>query len=377
MSQDIQGVIAGVSPEINKVRSLVERASMVDSVVLLLGESGTGKDVAANAIHHLSSRAEEPFVAVNCGAIPADLMASELFGHERGAFTGANDKRKGCFERAGAGTLFLDEIAEMTQEMQVKLLRVLQERTLQRLGSNGENIEVKARIIAATNQKLDQRVAEGAFRSDLYYRLNVLPIKIPPLRSRHDDIDVLIDTAFERFSTRGLTAPRLSEKARTLLHQHPWPGNIRQLFNILERLCVFYPGEDVGAGELPEDILREVWENIKGNNIDKDLSLRPTFKAIAPGLGEGFNLNQYLRDIEASIVDMALDQAQGGVSNAAKLLGISRTTLAEKLKRHHRRATGRHATESHPVSTGAESTGRRRTTDQEEESPRIRAVAGE
>ncbi len=322
--------LLGKTPEICRLRAIVEKAACVDSIVLILGESGSGKEVVARTIHRLSNRADQPWVAINCGAIPSDLLASELFGHERGAFTGAVVRHKGCFERAGSGTLMLDEIGEMSPEMQVKLLRVLEERSFERLGGQGEPILVQARIVAATNQNLKEQVAAGRFRADLYYRLDVVSIAVPSLRERSQDIDQLIDASCMHFAARGFVLPRISESARTLMRTYCWPGNIRQLFNIVERLCVLYPGEPVGPHQLPPEIRQA------RSSEHMSEPLRPNFASLPSELGNGFKLKAYMEEVETDLIDLAMSEAAGVVAEAARLLGIRRTTLVEKLRRRQR-----------------------------------------
>ena len=319
--------LIGSSPEMDQVRSISMKVAAVDSIVLILGESGTGKDVTARYIHALSERRDEPFVAVNCGAIPSELLASELFGHERGAFTGAVTRTKGCFERAGNGTLFLDEIGEMSMEMQVKLLRVLQERQYERLGNQGQSLPVRARLIAATNQNLWQNVQNRRFRSDLFYRLHVLPIHMPPLRDRLADIDELIEHACTIFSKRGMSPPKLSDEARQMLRHHDWPGNVRQLFNVIERLCILHSGGDVHVEDLPEQVRtgRAAAEAITPE--------RPIFTSGSPQFLNGFDMKAYLEGVENNLILAALEESDGVIARAARLLGIRRTTLTEKINR--------------------------------------------
>lgn len=317
----------GESAVAERLRAIVEKAARVDSTVLLRGESGAGKETVARAIHGLSRRADKPWVAVNCGAIPPELLASELFGHERGAFTGAVSRRKGCFERASSGTLMLDEIGEMSPEMQVKLLRVLEERQFERLGSQAGPIPVDARIIAATNQDLDSAIAEGRFRADLFYRLNVVTITVPPLRERPEDLNVLIDSISSALAARGLVPPHLPAATRTLMRRYQWPGNVRQLFNVVERLSVLHPGESVGPDDLPPDMRGPL-----AGEGDAEPG-RPEFAPLPCDLGEGFSLKEYLNGVEAELIDVAMDEADGVVAEAARLLGVRRTTLVEKLRR--------------------------------------------
>ena len=240
----------GESPAISAVNRLIGQVAPYDSTVLILGESGTGKEIAARAIHAASPRRQRPFVAVNCGAIPAELLESELFGHEKGSFTGAITTRKGRFEIAEGGTLFLDEIGDMSLPMQVKLLRVLQERVYERVGSNVSS-QCDVRIIAATHRNLEESIVRGNFRGDLFYRLNVFPIEMPTLSARIEDLAVLIDDFVSLAASRG--RPRLALKEETLeaLSSYPWPGNIRELSNLIERLAILCPERPVGIGDLP------------------------------------------------------------------------------------------------------------------------------
>ncbi|HMK84755.1 MAG TPA: sigma-54 dependent transcriptional regulator [Steroidobacteraceae bacterium] len=242
---------SGHSPPMREVHRLIEQVAPFDTNVLILGESGTGKEMVARHIHELSGRASHPFVPVNCGAIPADLLESELFGHEKGAFTGALSTRVGRFEFAEGGTLFLDEIGDMSLQMQVKLLRVLQERSFERVGSN-RTIVCNVRIIAATHRDLDAAIIAGRFREDLYYRLNVFPVQMPPLRERLDDLPILIDHLVKRQVQNAGRHIRLDSAAMQCLALNRWPGNVRELANLLERLAILYPNQTVTPDELPE-----------------------------------------------------------------------------------------------------------------------------
>ena len=232
--------LAGHSKAIQKTRDLIDQVAKSDATVLILGESGTGKEVVAQSLHRASPRRDKPFVPVNCGAIPGELLESELFGHEKGAFTGALTSRQGRFEMAEGGTLFLDEIGDMPMPMQVKLLRVLQERTFERVGSN-KTIHCNVRVIAATHRNLDQEIIEKRFREDLFYRLNVFPIEVPALRERTEDIPYLINDLIARMAAENRGSIRLAPKAMALLMQHHWPGNVRELSNLIERLAIINP----------------------------------------------------------------------------------------------------------------------------------------
>ncbi|HFC98212.1 MAG TPA: sigma-54-dependent Fis family transcriptional regulator [Thermosulfurimonas dismutans] len=310
--------IIGQSPAIKEVFRLIEKVAPTESTVLILGESGTGKELVARAIHRQSRRSEGPFVPVNCGAIPEELLESELFGYEKGAFTGAHRSKPGRFEMAEGGTIFLDEIAEMSPKLQVKLLRVLQEKTVERLG--GERpIPVNIRIIAATNRDLEREVAEGRFRKDLYFRLNVIPIHLPPLRERKEDIPLLAEHFLRQFCAREeVPLKRLSEEALQYLLRYSWPGNVRELENLMERLVILSENETIGPEDLPDHIVRA--------------PDRPPFTIKDFGFEE-FSLPKALQEIEKEFILRALRASKGVKSQAAKLLGIKRTTLIEKIKR--------------------------------------------
>jgi sigma-54 specific flagellar transcriptional regulator A len=337
-----------------------------DATVLILGESGTGKEVIAQAIHRASNRCEKPFVPINCGAIPGELLESELFGHEKGAFTGAITARKGRFEMAEKGTLFLDEIGDMPLPMQVKLLRVLQERTFERIGSN-KSITCDVRVIAATHQNLEDRIEEGEFREDLFYRLNVFPIEVPPLRERKEDIPLLLAHLFSRIEARGFETPTLDADALRALQYYAWPGNVRELSNLAERLSILYPGETVGYDQLPpkyqielsdEMVLLHPPEAPGLEASDTDIALKEEVDAVEQATAEpqesdaqeggprlfaepenldlqnGLDLKSYLVEMEKKLIQQALATTRGNVSQAAKLLKMNRTTLVEKIKKY-------------------------------------------
>lgn len=311
----------GRSEPMQRVFSLIERVAETDSTVLILGESGTGKELVARTIHFNGPRAERPLVPVNCGAIPETLLESELFGHERGAFTGAHNTRIGRFELAHGGTLFLDEIGEMSPSLQVKLLRVLQQRCFERVGGT-KTLQVDVRVIAATNRDLDQAVLDGRFREDLYYRLNVIPISVPPLRERADDIPQLLDHFLKLFNDqKHKNVLGISSEAMRLLCAYSWPGNVRELENLIERLVIL-KGEGVIA---PEDL------------PDK-MSRNDPYRALPPGVFpiEGVDFNRLVDAFEHDLIQRAL-KAAGGVKNrAAQLLQLNRTTLVEKMKKSTR-----------------------------------------
>ena len=248
---DLFRSLVGTSRAVQMVRKMIQQVANSEANVLILGESGTGKEVVARNLHYYSNRRDKAFVPVNCGAIPGDLLESELFGHEKGAFTGAISARQGRFELAEKGTLFLDEIGDMSLNMQVKLLRVLQERTFERVGSN-KSIEADVRIIAATHRNLEEAITEGKFREDLFYRLNVFPIEMPPLRDRVEDIPLLVNELIRRIEHEKRGSVRLTQGAILALCQYNWPGNVRELANLVERLAILFPFGVVDVGDLPE-----------------------------------------------------------------------------------------------------------------------------
>ena len=324
-------------------------SSDLDTNVLILGESGTGKEMVARHIHELSGRAGHPFVPVNCGAIPADLLESELFGHEKGAFTGALSTRQGRFEFAEGGTLFLDEIGDMSLQMQVKLLRVLQERTFERVGSN-RTMRCNVRIIAATHRDLDSAISAGRFREDLFYRLNVFPVQMPPLRERLEDLPVLIEHLVQRQEHVAGRHIKLDKQAMNCLARNPWPGNVRELSNLLERLAVLFPEQTISADDLPERYRSQgaaAWigsgvsiiplEGIGAGEILEPDDAADTEIGVADEdlPNGGIDLKNHLSSIEIGLIRKALRDADGTVAEAARLLNIRRTTLVEKLRKYH------------------------------------------
>lgn len=335
--------LVGNSAAMGRVNALIRQVSPFDSSVLVLGESGTGKEMVARAIHDCSPRREKPFVAINCGAIPAELLESELFGHEKGAFTGAISTRKGRFEMAEGGTLFLDEIGDMSLPMQVKLLRVLQERMYERVGSNRTQ-RCDVRIIAATHRNLEAGTAEGRFREDLYYRLSVFPLEMPALREHLEDMPDLISEFNQRLQRRGLGSVRFSGSAMQALRQHTWPGNVRELSNLVERLAILYPNGEVRANDLPEKYrgvqpIDEASGSILRAMLDGQSKPAPTQNRVSLDtevlLPEGgVDLKDHLADIEVGLIRQALDITDGVVAHAAKLLHMQRTTLVEKLRKY-------------------------------------------
>jgi sigma-54 dependent transcriptional regulator, flagellar regulatory protein len=381
---------SGSSRTMRAVHRLVEQVAPFDTNVLILGESGTGKELVARHIHELSGRSGHPFVPVNCGAIPADLLESELFGHEKGAFTGALSTRVGRFEFAEGGTLFLDEIGDMSLQMQVKLLRVLQERSFERVGSN-RTMLCNVRIIAATHRDLEAAILAGRFREDLFYRLNVFPVQMPPLRERLDDLPILIEHLVRRQSENAGRHIRLDKEAMSCLARNRWPGNVRELANLLERLAILYPEQTIGAPDLPERYRAGgsgAWFDggvrvapVAGDpapvqagrapdpvpaagvspaegcaaedsdaedsgaersaaerrmldapfNLDDPEEPEPAAHALKSG---GIDLKDHLSAIEIGLIRQALAEADGTVAEAARLLRIRRTTLVEKLRKY-------------------------------------------
>jgi sigma-54 dependent transcriptional regulator, flagellar regulatory protein len=368
----------GTSTAIREVISLIRQVAEHDSTVLILGESGTGKEVAARAIHDLSPRRQRPFVAVNCGAIPADLLESELFGHEKGSFTGAVAARKGRFEIAEGGTLFLDEIGDMSPTMQVKLLRVLQERVFERVG-NHVPIRCNVRIIAATHRNLEESMARGTFREDLFHRLNVFPIEMPALRSRLEDLPLLVRDFTSQNMAEGRGQVQLSLRALAALALCPWPGNVRELANLIERLSIVAGGRTADIADLPVKYRPADWSAqwvappfaseiaaldttvaerilLDGDALPDGTELlaledeadeagcddedcihtrgaMPADDSLAVLPEAGLDLRAHLQDIERKLVSQALSRSGGVVAHAARLLGLRRTTLVEKLRK--------------------------------------------
>lgn len=305
--------IIGNSPEIKEILGIVERVADTPATVLILGESGTGKEVIANAIHYSSQRRQKPYVKVNCGAIPENLIESELFGHEKGAFTGASVKKLGKFEKAHGGTILLDEIGELDLSMQVKLLRVLQEKEFERVGGS-DKIKVDIRVIAATNRDLYKMVQEEKFREDLYYRLNVIPIEIPPLRGRKGDIPLLIDYFIEKFSKEvGRKSMRIDEAAMEKMVNYHWRGNIRELENVIERMIILAQDNIITKKNLPYEI---------GEEEKRELSLSLP--------KEGINFEE----LEQELIVQALERTEYNQTRAAQLLGMTRHTLLYRMDKH-------------------------------------------
>jgi sigma-54 specific flagellar transcriptional regulator A len=330
---DLFRSLVGNSRSIIEVRKLIEQVAESDATVLILGESGTGKEVVARNLHYHSIRRDKPFVPINCGAIPGELLESELFGHEKGAFTGAVSARRGRFEMAEGGTLFLDEIGDMPMAMQVKLLRVLQEKTYERLGGNKE-ITANVRVVAATHQNLEDLIKEGKFREDLYYRLNVFPIDMPPLRDRMEDVPLLVNELIARMEHEKRGSVRFTPACMIALCQYRWPGNVRELSNLLERMVIMYPYGVVDVSDLPakfkpsgdsEDLSAMDFDQHLASNADLQSSRLPR---------DGIDLKEHISTVECSLIKQALDEADGVVAHAAKRLKMRRTTLVEKLRKY-------------------------------------------
>ncbi len=278
-------VIVGQSIQIQRVLTLIDKLSKTDSTVLIMGESGTGKELVAKMIHQKSQRGEKPFIPVNCAAIPSELLEAELFGYEKGAFTGASTTRQGRFELANEGTIFLDEIGDMPLHLQVKILRVIQDRSFERIGGT-KSIQVDVRIIAATNKNLENEVKEGRFREDLFWRLNVVPVVIPPLRERKEDIPLLCDYFIDKFSKKFGYSLKINSQVMEIFLNYHWPGNVRELENLIERLYVLNDGGTVSVEDIPERI--RFGENLLPKAVSDDLN----------PFSSGIDLNEVLRDYE-------------------------------------------------------------------------------
>jgi sigma-54 dependent transcriptional regulator, flagellar regulatory protein len=364
---------SGISPAVQDISSLIRQVAGHDCTVLVLGESGTGKEVAARAVHALSPRRARPFVALNCGAIPSELLESELFGHEKGSFTGAIAARKGRFEIAEGGTLFLDEIGDMSPTMQVKLLRVLQERMFERVG-NHVPIRCNVRIIAATHRNLEDAIARGTFREDLFHRLNVFPIEMPSLRSRIEDLPHLVDEFIAHNVEQGRARVQLSARTLEALGRYPWSGNVRELANLIERLSILCADRMVEPRDLPlryrpQDcgaaLVETALEDLSAPPVTVEQAMRPPEpvaalpdsavlsllepaepRAAEPAAdqlaaldpltslpAEGLDLRAHLAAIERALIEQALARSSGTVAHAARLLNLRRTTLVERLRR--------------------------------------------
>lgn len=323
--------IIGDSPQMHKVYEVIDKVADTDSNILITGESGTGKELIAKTIHANSSRSAGPFVPINCAAIPRELLESELFGHEKGAFTGAMNVRAGRFELAQGGTIFLDEIGELHPSLQVKLLRVLQEREFERVGGL-KTIKLDVRILAATNREIEQAVREGTFREDLFYRLNVIPVHISPLRNRAEDIVLLVDHFVHEFSKKRKRDPlEFTLDARDCMLKYTWPGNVRELKNLIERLTILVNGNTVRVSDLPEKFYLK--PDCSVGNSSNGFEMRDYINQNIDIPDEGISLNSVVGDMERNLILKAIEKTGGIRSRAAALLGLNRTTLIEKMKK--------------------------------------------
>ncbi|MCR6651157.1 MAG: sigma-54 dependent transcriptional regulator [Cellvibrionaceae bacterium] len=328
--------LVGTSRHIQAVRAMMSQVADKDVTVLIAGESGTGKEVVARNLHYHSPRRDKPFVPVNCGAIPAELLESELFGHEKGAFTGAINSRAGRFEMAEGGTLFLDEIGDMPLHMQVKILRVLQEKSFERVGGN-KTFQTDVRIIAATHRNLEAMIEKGEFREDLYYRLHVFPIEMPSLKERAEDIPLLINELVSRMESEKRGSIRFNSAAILSLCRHSWPGNVRELANLVERMAIMHPYGVIGVQDLPAKYCHVAVEEDFPLGETTELSSGPSVVSMSDRVllpESGIDLKEYINGLEQSLIQQALDDSGGIVARAAERLAMRRTTLVEKMRKY-------------------------------------------
>lgn len=334
--------LVGNSPAVQRIRYMMGQVANTEVSVLITGESGTGKEVVARNLHKNSARSGKPFIPINCGAIPRELLESELFGHEKGSFTGAIASRAGRFELAEGGTLFLDEIGDMPLNMQVKLLRVLQERSFERVGGV-ETLQSDVRILAATHRDLEQMIADGEFRQDLYYRLNVFPIEMPSLRERAEDIPLLLNELIGMMEKEKRGSVRFNSGAIAALCQYHWPGNVRELANLIERMAIMYPHGIVGVNNLPEKFRALADSDDAGGDDADTMTDGATTSALSNAVASrnqallplnGIDLKEYLANLERNLIGQALDDSGGVVARAADRLHIRRTTLVEKIRKY-------------------------------------------
>jgi len=350
----------GNSPAAQAVRAMIARVATSQATVLITGESGTGKELVARALHEQSDRRGGNFVPINCGAIPKDLIESELFGHRKGSFTGAMSDRIGRFELAHGGTLFLDEIGDLPLDMQVKLLRVLQERQVDPVGS-AKPVPIDVRVVAATHRDLEKEISEGRFREDLYYRLNVLPLHTCPLRERPQDLPELLGFFATRFAPKGQASISFTEDFMQALQDYPWPGNVRELSNLVDRFSTLFTGEHLALGSIPATLLPKGLALLQAERCaNPSTSLPPTAVITSPEPAaaeeaaevsdvesiilmaqgapvlppEGLSLKERLADIERELIQQALQRSDGNVSQTARLLNLQRTTLIEKIQKY-------------------------------------------
>ncbi|MBF0145636.1 MAG: sigma-54-dependent Fis family transcriptional regulator [Magnetococcales bacterium] len=322
--------IIGKAPRMQKLYKLIEKVASTHSTVLIHGESGTGKELIAKALHQLSPRADQPFIPVNCGAIPEDLLESELFGHVRGSFTGAANNRTGRFELANGGSLFLDEIGDMSPKLQVKMLRVLQEKMVDPVGA-AKSIKVDVRVITATHKNLEVEVAQNRFREDLFYRLNVVPISVPPLRDRANDIPLLVEHFLKKCDA---TVPEtfITDEIMEILKNYQWPGNVRELENLIERLTILADGQ-VKPEDLPDKIFNAVAVESQDDDDDERPVVPMTHFVHNPIVTEGIDFNTEVANFENNLILSALNSTGWNKNKAARLLNLNRTTLVEKIKK--------------------------------------------
>ena len=364
---ELTSTIIGISREISELRSLIKTVGPSDSTVLVSGDSGTGKELVAKALHTVSARADKPFIPVNCGAIPKDLLESELFGHRKGSFTGAISDRKGRFELADQGTIFLDEIGDMSMDLQVKLLRVLQERTIDPVGAV-QSKPVDVRVIAATHKDLELLIKENKFRQDLFYRLNILPLEIKPLTQRKEDIPILFEHFAKLYAAEGSAPITLHTLSAKFLIEYHWPGNVRELSNLVDRYTALYPEREIDFRKVPAAMLpaemRSISENASRDALYNVMSEQSSLDLeslsakededhsdeqnkvsevediimMAQGYStfpdEGLPLKEHLVEIERNLIKQALTRAEGNVSKTARLLNLQRTTLIEKINKY-------------------------------------------
>ncbi len=344
-------IIKGSCEATEQLKKLVNMVSQSSSTVLLRGETGCGKDVVAQAIHKYSSR-KGSLINVNCAAIPSELLESELFGHEKGAFTGADSQRQGRFELSDEGTLFLDEIGDMPMSLQAKLLRAIESKRIQRVGGKKE-IELNLRLICATHQNIEKKIDEGTFRSDLFYRINVFPIEIPTLAERKDDIPLLVNSMLSELKTSGALIPKFDPSALLALKEYIWPGNVRELKNVVERASIIFPDKEISAENIRDNLIRisipnekeeqeNLWEmtaelvDSKAEDINEELHnplphpshYKRWFKFM-----EKIDLRRHLSEVEITLIESALESNKGSVTKTAQCLKINRTTLIEKMKK--------------------------------------------
>ncbi len=327
MSVDTSDII-GRSKVFQAVLNMLARVAPTEATVLVTGEPGTGKKLLVRALHRNSKRRDKPLVAVNCGAVPGDFPESELFGHEKGASAHALHSRAGCLEMAEGGTLFLDEIGGLGMSLQMKILRLLQEKEFERLGGS-ESIRADVRVIAATSRNLEEEVKSGEFREDLFYRLNVIPMELPPLRRRGDDVLLLAEHFLQKYR-RGSKAMKISPEAREMLLKYPWPGNVRELENYMERMSIVCGHEEIASGDLPEKVLLAGGTGPESRSACSDGFEWPGLKDMQ---GQGMKLKEFLENIEDRLLLEALENSGWVKNQAAEVLGIKRTTLIEKLKK--------------------------------------------